>query len=62
VAANFVPKLAASPLGATHAVCSPAKLDGQRDQNSVVLLKKTAFDCAGASEVCTTPHAACEPG
>jgi hypothetical protein len=47
VAANFVPKLAASPLGLSHHVCSPAKLDAARDQNSVILLSKQRFAAPG---------------
>ena len=34
---------AGSPLGTSHHVLPPAKLDSARDQNSVVLLKKSTF-------------------
>ena len=43
VAGNFVAKLQESPLGTSHHVLPPAKLDSARDQNSVVLLKKSTF-------------------
>ena len=48
MAANFVPLLEASALGASHHVLAPVKLDAARDQNSVVLLKKVTFPEAGA--------------
>ena len=49
VAGNFVAKLQGSPLGTSHHVLPPAKLDSARDQNSVVLLKKSTFpDTDGA--------------
>ena len=40
VAGNFVAKLQGSPLGKSHHVLAPAKLDSARDQNSVVLSRR----------------------
>ena len=61
VAANFVPKLSSSALGATHHVLAPAKLDSARDQNSVILLKKATFpNATNIAEVSDTVRAGLE--
>lgn len=37
-------------------VLSPAKLDGKRDQNSIMLLSKTRWDLASVSSMRTHEH------
>jgi len=49
VAAAFVAE--ASVLADTHIIVTPAKLDGKRDQNSLILLRKDRFQADSVTEV-----------
>lgn len=51
VAAVFKDRFQESPLSATHELITPLKLDGKRDQNSMVILRKGFFEPASVKEV-----------
>jgi len=52
VAGNFVGVLGASSLADSHHIVAPKKLDSKRDQNSLLLLKKSSFpDAASITEI-----------
>merc|ERR1712232_397888 len=51
VAAVFVHAFHKSPLHETHTLVTPSKIDGKRDQNSVVVLLNASFDPASAREL-----------
>jgi hypothetical protein len=50
-AAMFIEKTASTPLGGSHLVLGPEKMDGKRDQNSMILLAKSAFKADTVREV-----------
>ena len=52
VAANFADRLeGSSTVTASYHVVKPAKMDGKRDQNSILLLRKALFDVSSLVEV-----------
>uniref|UniRef100_A0A7S1XLL6 Endonuclease/exonuclease/phosphatase domain-containing protein n=2 Tax=Phaeomonas parva TaxID=124430 RepID=A0A7S1XLL6_9STRA len=51
VARSFITRTAEGPLGQGHHVLYPATLDPKRDQNSVILLRKSRFDVPAGAEV-----------
>uniref|UniRef100_A0A7S0MPE3 Endonuclease/exonuclease/phosphatase domain-containing protein n=1 Tax=Pyramimonas obovata TaxID=1411642 RepID=A0A7S0MPE3_9CHLO len=62
VAAMFSEKAASTPLGASHYIVSPEKMDGKRDQNSMILLSKSAFKVDTIHEITSQVFAAFEEG
>ena len=51
VSSAWVRNVASSALGRGYVAVAPSMMDSKRDQNSVLLLKKTAFDVSSVSEV-----------
>jgi hypothetical protein len=51
VAATFRDRFRGSLLSETHEAVFPAKLDGKRDQNSLILLRKGTFEVGSIAEV-----------
>ncbi|KAK3243803.1 hypothetical protein CYMTET_38831 [Cymbomonas tetramitiformis] len=51
VAATFIDKAQKTSLGSSHHILVPEKLDGKRDQNSIILAKKATFTVETVKEV-----------
>uniref|UniRef100_A0A7S4K8E8 Endonuclease/exonuclease/phosphatase domain-containing protein n=1 Tax=Guillardia theta TaxID=55529 RepID=A0A7S4K8E8_GUITH len=60
VAASFVKKVEAGSLCDDFIVFKPAKMDGKRDQNSIIMVKKDLFDLTSARDVTNEILAAVE--
>ena len=51
VSAAWATSVASSALGHNYVALAPEKLDAKRDQNSIILLKRSIFDVSTASEI-----------
>jgi len=51
VASVFCSKASAMSLGSSHHILAPAKVDGKKDQNSIILLSKEKFDVGTLKEI-----------
>jgi len=62
VSSAFINMASEGALGVTHHVIYPEKIDSARDQNSVLLLKKSTFPNGSSSEITSLVESAFEEG